>query len=401
MGTVTSIALSSTVQKLQPSATIAAAAKARELKASGVNVFEFTLGEPDFDTPEHIREAAKRAIDSGWTHYTPAVGIPELRQAICDRYAADHGLTFSPAEIAVSNGAKHSLHNALTALVGPGDDVLIPAPYWVSYSALVELTGATPVLIPTRQDDGFCLRPADLEAAITDRSKVLMINNPCNPTGAVYPVDWLEQIASIAVQRELVVLSDEIYEKLIYEGFEFRSFATFGEEVRHRTVVISGVSKAWAMTGWRIGWTMAPVELTSAFAKLQSQETSNPCSVSQQAAIAALQGDQTCVETMRATFAERREYVLRRLAAMPGLSMAEPGGAFYAFFDVSSHFGRVLSCGESVANSTDFCTTLLEHAHVGLVTGDAFGAPGYVRLSFATSMEILEGGLDRLEAFLV
>ena len=399
METATKFALSNLVQQLKPSATIAAAAKAKQLKAKGVQVREFTLGEPDFDTPEHIREAAKVAMDAGHTHYTPATGIPALKEAICERYEADHGLSYSPGEIAVSNGAKHCIHNVLTALCNPGDQVLIPAPYWVSYSALVELTGAEATLIHTTQDDGFCMRPEVFANAITDRTKLLMLNNPCNPTGGVYPVEWLEEIAKIAVERNIIVLSDEIYEKLLYDGFSFRSFATLGEDVRQNTVIVSGVSKAYAMTGWRIGWTMAPAELTAGFTKLQSQQTSNPCSVSQHAAIAALTGPQNCVEEMCVEFAKRREFVLSRLAQIPGLSFAQPGGAFYAFFDVSSHFGRELKCGVTVDNSSDFCTALLENAHVGLVTGDAFGAPGYVRLSFATDMETIEAGLNQLADF--
>lgn len=392
-------ALSNLVRKLKPSATIAAAAKAKELKAKGVQVREFTLGEPDFDTPSHIREAAKTAMDAGHTHYTPATGIPALKEAICQRYEADHGLSYAPAEIAVSNGAKHCIHNVLTALCNPGDQVLIPAPYWVSYSALVELTGAEPTLVKTTQDDGFCMRPEVFADAITDRTKLLMLNNPCNPTGGVYPVEWLEEIAKIAVERNIIVLSDEIYEKLLYDGFEFRSFATLSEQARENTVIVSGVSKAYAMTGWRIGWTMAPAEITAGFTKLQSQQTSNPCSVSQHAAIAALTGPQDCVDEMLTEFSKRREFVLSRLGQIPGLSFAQPGGAFYAFFDVSSHFGRELKCGVTVDNSSDFCTALLENAHVGLVTGDAFGAPGYVRLSFATDMETIEAGLNQLADF--
>jgi len=399
METATKFALSNLVQKLKPSATIAAAAKAKELKARGVQVREFTLGEPDFDTPVHIREAAKAAMDAGHTHYTPATGIPALKEAICQRYEADHGMSYAPAEIAVSNGAKHCIHNVLTALCNPGDQVLIPAPFWVSYSALVELTGAEPTLIHTAQDDGFCMRPEVFAEAITDRTKLVMLNNPCNPTGGVYPVEWLEEIARIAVERNVIVLSDEIYEKLLYDGFQFRSFASLSEDVRQNTVIVSGVSKAYAMTGWRIGWTMAPAELTAGFTKLQSQQTSNPCSVSQHAAIAALTGPQDCVEEMRVEFAKRREFVLSRLAEIPGVSFAEPGGAFYAFFDVSSHFGRELKCGVTVDNSSDFCTALLENAHVGLVTGDAFGAPGYVRLSFATDLGTIEAGLNQLADF--
>lgn len=393
--------LSATVQTLKPSATIAAAAKARELKQKGVTVFEFTLGEPDFTTPAHICEAAKEAMDAGHTHYTPASGIPDLKKAICAAYQRDYGLDYEPTQVVVSNGAKHSIHNVLTSLCGPGDEVIIPTPYWVSYSALVELTGATPVLVPTTQESGFCLQPEQFAAAVTDKTRLLMLNNPCNPTGAAYPVETLEGLARVAVEKQVPVLSDEIYEKLIYEGSEFRSFASFGQDVKDLTIIVSGVSKAYAMTGWRIGWTLAPADLTKTMNNLQSQETSNPCSISQYAAIAALNGPQECVTEMLEEFAKRRTYVLDRLRAIPGLSFAEPGGAFYAFFNVSSYFGKPLGQnGTVVDNASDFCTALLDEAHVGLVTGDAFGAPGYVRLSFATDMQTIETGLDRLAAFL-
>ncbi|QDU40697.1 Aspartate aminotransferase [Maioricimonas rarisocia] len=393
--------LSATVQTLKPSATIAAAAKAKELKQKGVTVFEFTLGEPDFITPAHIRDAAKEAMDAGHTHYTPASGIPELKQAICATYQRDYELDYEPNQVVVSNGAKHSIHNVLTALCGPGDEVIIPTPYWVSYSALVELTGATPVLVPTTQESGFCLQPEQFRAAITDRTRLLMLNNPCNPTGAAYPVETLEALANVAVEKQIPVLSDEIYEKLIYEGSEFRSFASFGKDVKDLTIIVSGVSKAYAMTGWRIGWTLAPADLTKTMNNLQSQQTSNPCSVSQYAAIAALNGPQDCVGEMLEEFVKRRTYVLSRLREIPGLSFAEPGGAFYAFFDVSAYFGKPLGeNGTLVDNSSDFCTALLEQAHVALVTGDAFGAPGYVRLSFATDLDTIETGLNRLDAFL-
>lgn len=392
--------LSATVQKLKPSATIAAAAKAKELKNTGVTVYEFTLGEPDFTTPAHICEAAKQAMEAGHTHYTPATGIPALKQAICDAFERDTGLKYTPAEVAVSNGAKHSIHNVLTALCGPGDEVIIPAPYWVSYSALVELTGATPVIIETSEESGFCLSAEQFRDAITPNTKLLMLNNPCNPTGAAYTIENLEALAQVAVEKDIPVLSDEIYDKLIYPGSEFRSFATFGDDVRAKTIIVNGVSKAYAMTGWRIGWTIAPQELTAAMTKLQSQETSNPCSISQYAAIAALNESQDCVEEMLKHFCERREYVLKRLSEIPNISLAEPGGAFYAFFNVSSYFGKTLGGGKVVDNSSDFCTALLEEAHVALVTGDAFGAPGYVRLSFATSLEVIEAGFDRLAKFL-
>ena len=379
---------------------IAAAAKAKELKNKGVTVYEFTLGEPDFNTPQHICDSAVAAMQAGHTHYTPAVGIPALKQAVCDAFERDHGLKYEPNQVAISNGAKHSLHNVLTALCNPGDEVIIPAPYWVSYSALVELAGGVPVIVETTEESGFCMNADQLSAAITDRTILVMLNNPCNPTGAAYPVSTLEELAKVIVERDLLVLSDEIYEKLVYEGSEFRSVATFGDDIRERTIIVSGVSKAYAMTGWRIGWTMASAELTAAMTKLQSQETSNPCSVSQHAAIAALTGPQDCVEDMRKEFATRREYVLQRLRELPSVTFAEPGGAFYAFFNVSAHFGKPLGGGRVVNDASEFCTALLEEAQVALVTGDAFGAPGYVRLSFATSKENLEEGFNRLAAFL-
>lgn len=392
--------LSPAVETLKPSATIAAAAKAKALKAQGVTVHDFTLGEPDFNTPAHIQEAAIAAMKAGQTHYTASGGIVELKQAICDAYQRDYAIRYAPNEVLVSNGAKHSIHNVLASTCGPGDEVIIPTPYWVSYSALVELTGATPVLVETTEASGFCLQPDQLQQAITPRTRLLMLNNPCNPTGAAYPVALLKQLADVALANDLLVLSDEIYEKLIYAGSEFRCFATLDPRLKDRTVIVSGVSKAYAMTGWRIGWTLAPVAITQAMDNLQSQQTSNPCSVSQYAALAGLRGPQGCIEEMRQEFARRRDYVLQRLRKLPGLTFAEPGGAFYAFFNVSSHFGKPLGSGKTVHNASDFCTALLEDAHVALVTGDAFGAPGYVRLSFATSLKNLEAGLDRLEAFL-
>jgi aspartate aminotransferase len=388
------------VQTLKPSATIAAATKAKELKKQGLEVLDFTLGEPDFHTPEHIQQAAIAAMRAGHTHYTPAAGIPELKEAVCQTYQRVYGLTYKPNQVVISNGAKHSIHNVLTALCGPGDEVIIPTPYWVSYSALVELCGATPVLVETTRESGFCLTPQQLERAITPKSRLLMLNSPSNPTGAVYPPSALEALAKVCVQRQLPVLSDEIYENLIYGGAEFRSFASFGPDVQALTIIVSGVSKAYAMTGWRIGWTLGPVDVSNVMSDLQSQQTSNPCSVSQYAALAALNGPQECVTQMRKEFAKRRDFVLSRLREIPGIEFADPGGAFYAFFDVSSYFGRKLQGGRVVDNATDFCTALLEVAHVALVTGDAFGAPGYVRLSFATDLKTLDAGLKKLAAFL-
>jgi len=395
--------LSPACQSLKPSATIAAAAKAKELKAKGITVYDFTLGEPDFITPAHIRQAAVAAMEAGHTHYTASGGIPELKKAVCELYQRDYGLTFQPNQVLISNGAKHSIHNVLAALCGPGDEVIIPTPYWVSYSALVELTGATPVLVPTTEASGFVLSGEQFAAAVTPRTRLLMLNNPCNPTGTAYTVQQLQALADVAVARDVLVLSDEIYEKLIYGDAQFRCFASFGPEVAARTILVSGVSKAYAMTGWRIGWTIGPAPVITAMDNLQSQETSNPCSISQYASLAAVTGPQETVESMRQEFEKRRNYVMGRLEEMRpkyGLTFAQPGGAFYAFFNVSQCFGKPLGGGKVVRNASDFCTALLEEAHVALVTGDAFGAPGYVRLSFATNIETLKTGLDRLEAFL-
>lgn len=392
---------SALVNQLKPSETLAAAARARELRSKGINVLEFTVGEPDFITPAHIRLAAQTAMDAGFTRYTAATGIPELKKAICDAFLRDHGVAWKPSEVTVSNGAKHCLHNVLVACCEPGDEVIIPTPYWVSYSALVELVGAKPVLVETREQDGFCLSADQLRAAITPKTRMLMLNSPSNPTGGVYPVAALQALADVAVEKNIIVLSDEIYDKLIYPGHTFRSFASLGEEVKKRTVIVNGVSKAYAMTGWRIGWTLAPENVSAAINKLQSQQTSNPCSVSQYAALAALNGPQECVAEMCQEFVRRRDYVSARLRAIPELSFAEPGGAFYVFFNVASYFGRPVGGGEPVSNATDFCTALLDRAHVALVAGDAFGAPGYVRLSFAASMESLVQGLDAIEKFLI
>jgi aspartate aminotransferase len=391
--------LSAAAQSLKPSATLAMAAKAKELKARGVTVYDFSVGEPDFTTPEHICKAATDAMAAGQTHYTVASGIAELKQAICRVYERTHGLRYEPSQVVVSNGAKHSIHNVLTALCGPGDDVLIPAPFWVSYSALVELAGAHPVIVPTREENAFLLTAEELAAAVTPASRLLMLNSPSNPTGSVYKPQQLKALADVAVKRDLAVMSDEIYEKLIYGDAEFCSFPTLRDGLAERTIVVNGVSKAYAMTGWRIGWTLSPPDLAKAMGSLQSQETSNPSSISQYAALAALEGPQECVETMRREFARRRDFVVHRIAELPDVRCTEPGGAFYAFLNVSKHLGRKLG-GRTVANSVDFCEAALEHAHVALVDGGSFGAEGFVRLSFATDMANLEAGLDALGKFL-
>jgi aspartate aminotransferase len=393
------IGISKMASAVQPSATLAAAARAKQLKAKGVPVFDFSLGEPDFLTPEHIRAAAVAAMNKGQTHYTPANGTPELRGAVARYYKKNHGLEVSPEQVLISNGAKHSIHNALAATVGPGDEVIIPTPYWVSYSDLVQMTGASYVLVPTRLEDRFKMSPAQLRAAITPRSRLVMLNSPSNPTGSVYTRSELEAIADVVLDANLSVLSDEIYEKLVYGKASATCFATLRPGLAERTITISGVSKTYAMTGWRIGWSVGPAHVIKAMGNVQSQQTSCPCSVSQAAATAALDGDQGCVESMRKEFEARREMVFARLAKMPGVKSFTPEGAFYAFFDVSAHFGRTLG-GQAVKDSASFCLAALESAQVNVVPGSAFGAEGFVRLSFAASREQLQGGLDRLEGFL-
>jgi aspartate aminotransferase len=392
------IPISRMANAVQPSATLAAGAKARQLKAQGIKVFDFSLGEPDFTTPAHICEAAYRAMKQGHTHYTPASGIPELRRAIAESYQKDQGLNVTAEEVIVSNGAKHSLHNAVAALCGPGDEVIIPTPYWVSYSDLVQMTGAEYVLVHTTAAKNFKMSPAQLRQALSPRSRLLMLNSPSNPTGVVYTRQELEALADVVLEHSLAVISDEIYEKLVFGDNRATCFTTLRPGLSERTVTISGVSKSYAMTGWRIGWAVGPAHAIKAMGNVQSQETSCPSSISQFAALAALQGDQQCVEQMRREFEARRELVCGRLKGM-GLHCPIPGGAFYAFFDVSPSFGRTFG-KLRVTDSAGFCQAALEQAHVNLVPGSAFGAEGYVRMSFAASRDEINGGLDQLQRFL-
>ena len=393
------IAISKLASSVQPSATLAAGAKARQLRANGVQVFDFSLGEPDFPTPAHICAAADAAMKAGQTHYTPSNGTPEVRKAIAGWYERFHGIKFTPEQVLVSNGAKHSIHNALAATVGPGDEVIIPAPYWVSYSELVEMTGAKAVILPTTAASGFKLSPGLLREAITPKSRLLMVNSPCNPTGSVYSRSELEALADIVLGSSLAVLSDEIYEQLTYDGAKATCFATLRPGLAERTITISGASKSYAMTGWRMGWTAAPKPVIDAMGNIQSQETSCPSSVSQCALIAALNGPQDCVAQMRQEFAKRRAIVCERLSRIRGITFPRPDGAFYVFFDVSAYFGKKLR-GGPVANSAQFCAACLEYAHVNVVQGSAFGREGYVRMSFATSTDQIEGGLSSLEKWL-
>ncbi|MFO0807036.1 MAG: pyridoxal phosphate-dependent aminotransferase [Gemmataceae bacterium] len=389
-----SIAISQLAGRVQPSATIAAAAKARQLRASGVQVYDFSLGEPDQPTPEHICRAAADAVRAGHTHYTPVAGIPEVRNAIAAWYKSFHSYTVDPAQIVVSNGAKHSLHNALVATCGPGDEVIIPTPYWVSYSDLVAMAGATPVLVSTTIESGFKLAPEQVRAAITPRTKIVMINSPCNPTGTVYRREELEQLVDVILPSTAGILSDEIYEQLCYGDAKPTCVATLRPALADRTITVSGASKSYAMTGWRMGWAIAPLAVAKAMADIQSQETSCPSSVSQYALVAALTGPQDCVAAMRHEYEMRRELVAKRLGAIPKLKLHIGDGAFYAFFDVSAYFGRFGT------DSLSFCSACLESAHVNFVPGSAFGCEGFVRMSYAASRDTIEQGLSRFAAWL-
>jgi aspartate aminotransferase len=392
-------AISKLIQALEPSATLAMAAKAKEVKASGKTVYDFSVGEPDFTTPAHICEAATAAMKAGHTHYTPSSGIPELRSAIAKQYQQRHGLEYAPSQVIVSNGAKHSLHNAFTVLLDPGDEVIIPAPYWVSYAELVKLAGGIPKIVATEQANDFKLTPAQLRASISPRTKVLLICSPSNPTGSMYSPEELGALADVVLEKNLTVIADEIYERLVYGHHRFASFATVRPGLADRTLTINGVSKAYAMTGWRIGWTLAPLNIAKAMDSLQSQETSNPSSVSQYAALAAVSGPQGCVDEMLAQFAARREFVCQRIAGLRDVSCPEMGGAFYAFMNIRAHLGRKYQ-GVDVKTSSQWCLELLAQQGVATVQGSAFGAEGYARLSFAASMANLEAGFDRIEAFL-
>jgi len=385
----TRVKLARRMQALEPSATLAMAARAQSMAASGIDVVDLSVGEPDFPTPEHVCRAAEAAIRAGKTKYTPAAGIPELRKAVAADYAKRTGLPVAAAHVVVSNGAKHALHNVFTAVLDEGDEVIVPAPYWVSYAELIKLAGGKPVLLPTRLEDDFKLRPEALERAITPATRMLLLCSPSNPTGVVYSAEELGALADIAIASDLTVVSDEIYEQLVFDGRKAVSFPTLRPGLLDRTVVVAGVSKTYSMTGWRIGWTIAPEPLSKAIGNLQSQETSNPSSVSQHAALAAITGPQECVAEMCRAFQKRRDLVAGRLSAMPGVRIPEIGGAFYAFFAIPGS-----------RTSLQWCEELLEKVHVALVPGSAFGAEGHVRMSFAASEAKLTDGLSRIERFI-
>lgn len=386
--------LSERLNRLSPSATLAMSQKSGELKAQGIDIINLSVGEPDFNTPDHIKEAAKKAIDDNYSRYSPVTGYPALRQAIVDKLKRENGLDYTPAQIVCSNGAKQSVCNTVMALVNAGDEVIIPAPYWVSYPQMVLLAEGTPVIVEAGIEQDFKITPTQLEAAITPRTRLLILCSPSNPTGAVYSAAELEALAEVLRRHErVIVVSDEIYEHINYIGQHASIAACPG--MKERTVVVNGVSKAYAMTGWRIGFTASPEWIAKACSKLQGQYTSGPCSVSQMAATAAFAGDQTCVEEMRKAFERRKDLIVRLAKEVPGFEVNEPHGAFYLFPKCSYYFGKA-DGDRVIKNSTDFAMFLLEVAHVATVGGDAFGSPDCFRMSYATSDENIVEALRRI-----
>lgn len=387
--------ISERAKKVKPSPTLAVDSKAKEMKKRGLDVVNFGVGEPDFDTPEHIKEAAIKAIKDGFTKYTPVGGIDELKEAIIEKLEKENGLKYKKENILVSCGAKHSLYNIAQTLFGPGDEVIIPAPYWVSYPDQVLLNDATPVIVDTYEKDDFMLLPEALKENITPNTKAIIINSPSNPTGFIYDEKTLQAIAEIALKNNLYIISDEIYEKLIYDNNKHISIASFSEEIRERTIVVNGLSKSHAMTGWRIGYAAGPVEVIKAMTNIQSQSTSNPTSIAQKAAVAALKGPQDCVEIMRKEFERRRNYLVDELNKISGMSCKMPKGAFYAFPNVNKILSKLSSY--KINSSMDLSIYLLEKAQVALVPGSAFGAEGYIRISYATSIDNLKKGIEKIK----
>lgn len=390
--------LASRALNVTPSVTLSIDAKAKQMVAQGIDVVGFGVGEPDFDTPMNIADAGVDAIRKGHTRYTPASGTLELRQAVCAKLMADNGLEYGPNDIVVSNGAKHSIYNVLLALIEGGDEVVILAPYWVSYTEMVKMVGGVPVVIEASEDNDFKVSIAELEAARTEKTKMLFLNSPSNPTGMVYTREELKAIADFCVKYGIYVMADEIYEKLVYDGAEHVSIASFSPEIKDLTIVVNGMSKAYAMTGWRIGYTASATELAKAMSSLQSHATSGPNSIAQKASVEALKGPQEAIDMMVAEFSRRRLRMVELINEIPGLSCRKPNGAFYVMANVSGLFGRTLA-GEVIKDDVHLATILLEKAHVAVVPGSAFGSGDFVRLSYATSMEQIEEGLRRIKEF--
>ncbi|MBS7221368.1 MAG: pyridoxal phosphate-dependent aminotransferase [Clostridiales bacterium] len=385
---------------IKPSSTLSITEKAGILRSEGKNVISFSIGEPDFDTPEHIKKAAVDAINAGFTRYTAAAGIVELRKAVAKKLKEDNGLDYDYTQIVISNGAKHSLINALMAIINPGDEVIIPAPYWLSYAEMVRLAGGTPVVVYMDQNEGFALTRKVLEKGYSDKTKAVIITTPSNPTGIVMDEGELREIADFAVEKDIAVIADEIYEKLIYsEDKKHISIASLNKEIYDRTITINGVSKSYAMTGWRIGYAAAPAPIAKLMSSMQSHMTSNPNSIAQKAALAAIEGPQDCVEDMRKQFAKRRDYIYDRVVNMPYVKTVKPEGAFYLFVDFSGTYGKSYK-GTVLESAAQIGAILLDEKLIAVVPCADFGMPDHIRLSYATSIENITEGMNKLEEFL-
>ena len=391
--------LSKLAQNVQASTTLAIDALAKQMKADGIDVVGFGAGEPDFNTPEHIKQAAIDAIHDDFTKYTPSSGILPLKEAVCKRMEEDCGLHYEPSQVVVASGAKHNVYIALRAMIDPGDEVILPAPYWVSYLEMIKMVGAQPVVVTATEAANFKMTAEQLEAAITGKTKCMILNNPSNPTGMVYSREELEAIAAVCVRHGIYVIADEIYYGLLYDGVQFTSFPSLSDEVKDLTILINGVSKSYAMTGWRVGFACANNTIAKVMSNFLSHSTGAPSSISQKAAVAALDGPQGEVETMRQAFEKRRNYIVERINAIDGVSCIKPEGAFYVMMSIEKLIGRTLH-GQLIENSDDFGSAFLQHGLVATVPGSGFGAPNYVRWSYATSMENIRKGMDRLEEFL-
>jgi len=381
--------ISNKARNIGESPTLAIDAKYKQLLSDGEDVISFGAGEPDFDTPDNIKQAAIDAINAGYTKYTPAAGALELRSAVCEKLERDNNLIYRPNQIVVSNGAKHSLVNAFMAILNEGEEVVIPIPYWVSYPEMVKIAGSVPKVLKTSEEDGYKITPKKLTEAITPKTKAIVINSPSNPLGIVYSTEELQAIADIAVEKNIYVISDEIYEKIMFGGVKHVSIASLSDKIKDLTIVVNGTSKSYSMTGWRIGYTASNAEVAKVMANIQSHATSNPCSISQKAALEAVSGPQASVEIMRSAFEERRKFIIDYLDKIDNISYIRPQGAFYIMLNVT----KIQKAGES---TNDFCARLLDEAKIALVPGDSFGMDGFVRMSFATSLENLKKGLDRL-----
>ena len=393
------MALSKRAQQISASPTLALDAKAKAMAAEGINVISFGVGEPDFDTPANIREAAIKAINAGFTRYTAAAGIEDLKKAVCARLKANFNQEYEPKHIVVSNGAKHSLSNAFTALLDDGDEVILPTPCWVSYTELIKLSGGVPIFVHATEENDFLMTPSEFASAITPKTKVLLLNSPSNPTGGVYSKQDLEEIAKLCVKHNIYVIADEIYAQLLYDGRTYTSISEFGQEIKDLTIVINGVSKSYAMTGWRIGYSASTVELAKAMGDIQSHQTSNPNSIAQKAAVEALNGPQESIEDMRVEFEKRRNKMVELINQIPGVSARTPGGAFYVFANVSGLFGKTVR-GVKINGSSDLSDVILNEVKVAVVPGLAFERDEFLRFSYATSMEKIIEGLERITELL-